>query len=196
MRILVVDDHRLFCEGLRLILARAWPGSSVAIANDALQAGDFLRRGRCVDLVLLDLNLPGLAGVDALKHLLPLCGAAPVVALSGSASPETISDVLSHGATAFLPKDTDWTDLIERLQHIAAKRDKSEDEDAVPGSGELTPRERAVLSCLVDGSSNKEIARNLGVSEVTVRVHLKHAFAKLGVRNRTQAVASLIRTMG
>ena len=194
MRILVVDDHRLFCEGLRLILARAWPGCSVAIANDALQAADFLRRGRSVDLVLLDLNLPGLAGVEALRHLLPLCKGAPVVAVSGSASPEAINEIVNNGAQAFLSKDTDWTELSERLQHIVAKRGKPEDGDSLPGSDELTPRERAVLSCLVDGSSNKEIARVLGVTEVTVRVHLKHAFVKLGVRNRTQAVAAMIRS--
>ena len=204
MKILLVDDHALFREGLKFLLHRLDTTLEIDEAGDCAQA---LQRaaGRTYDLILLDLKMPGGDGLDALAALREATLVVPLVVLSGEDNPASVRAAIERGAMGFVPKSSTPEVLIQALRLVLARSvylppsvlkaaDAAPKAAAIPAvAGEaslfgLTPRQMDVLRCVIHGKSNKLIARELDVSEATVKAHLSLVLRALGARNRTEAV--------
>ncbi len=204
MRILLVDDHTLFREGLRHLLGALDERVQMDGASDCAEALERLGSGT-YDLVLLDLKMPGLHGLDALATLRSTAPATPVVVLSGEDDAKIVHAAIECGAMGFIPKSSTSEILIQAMRLVLAhgvylppavlnagpgaraaplSLPEQPGED-LPG---LTPRQMDVLRCVLKGKPNKIVARELNVSEATVKTHLTAVFDALGVRNRTEAV--------
>ncbi len=207
MRILVADDHTLVRRGLHLLLTKLYPETEVLEAGDVDQALRVAAAQPQLDLVLCDLAMPGmeqLKGLQALRQRLP---GVPVVILSGHSNPDDIVKAIEQGARGYILKSaSDETfrhavslvlsgeiylpsdAFLDRQQRWVGNR-------SAPGVAfapsnplsSLTERQRDVLTLLMGGQSNKEIARNLGLLESTVKAHVKIILDKLDAANRTQA---------
>lgn len=206
MNILLVDDHALFRGGLKFLLQQLDTGLVLDEAGNCAQALERAAAGR-YDLILLDLNMPGLNRLDALEALRDAAPDAPVVVLSGESDPAVVRAAIERGAMGFIPKSATPEVLIQALRLVlahgvylpvemldAAKTPfsalpaaltDSAFAQALPG---LTPRQMEVLRCVIQGKPNKVIARELDVAEATVKVHLSSVLRALGVHNRTEAV--------
>ena len=198
--ILIADDHPLFREALRLAVMRILPDAQLHDADgiDALHA--LVDAHPHADLLLLDLNMPGVQGYGALVHLRGLHPQLPVVMVSGREEPATIRRALEHGAAGFIPKSSDATTIGEAISRVldgerwmppglpAGETPDAEERDIARRVGELTPQQFRVLQMLATGRLNKQIADALNVSEATVKAHMTAVLRKLGAGNRTQAV--------
>jgi DNA-binding NarL/FixJ family response regulator len=193
-RVLIADDHPLYCDALRAVVPQACPGAEMSEAASQDEVLGAVSGPRAFDLVLLDLNLPGAVGLSCLHALKRAAPATPIVVVSAVGDPKIMQDTIMAGASAFIPKSAPGQVLINALRVIiaggtymptgvlAALR-----AEAAPAHGELTLRQRRVLELLSTGLSNKRIARELEISEITVKAHVSAIFRKLGVTNRTQA---------
>ncbi len=203
MRVLLLDDHPLFREGLKGLLMGLEPSVRVEQGSSAEDAESF--QGQVFDLVLMDLNMPGSQGMQALARIKTMFEAAAVVVVSGDESPETIQRAIQHGAAGYVPKTTDPSVTIQALRLVLAQgtylppealRQPGPAADALPSPAEpaptwpqeLSPRQLAVLRCLLQGKPNKVIAREIGIAEGTVKAHLWAVYQLLGVSNRAQAM--------
>lgn len=194
MKILIADDHGLVRDTICDYLQRE-SAMEVSAAADLPSAMDTLRAGGPFDLVLLDLDMPGMNGLDGLETALRLNNEHPVAILSGVATREMVEQALSAGAMGYLPKTMAAKSLIHAVRLLASGERYAPLEFLTgPASGPkaaegfaLTRREREVVVRLVRGKSNKEIASDLVLSEATVKLHLKTLCRKLGARNRTHA---------
>lgn len=188
MRLLIVDDHPIVREGLVAALERR-EGFVIAgafgSAEEAIDAASRLQP----DVVLLDLELPGMSGVEAVSKF-----AVPVVVLTAYASDEQIERALQNGARGYLLKGA-AVDDIERAIRSVARGELWLDPRiaarvvAISSAPRLSPREREVLALVTRGQANKEIAAALGITERTVKFHMTAILNKLGAENRAQAVA-------
>jgi DNA-binding NarL/FixJ family response regulator len=197
LRVLIADDHPLYCDALRAVVPQACPGADIFEANSQEQvlAAVAAAAGREFSLVLLDLNLPGAIGLSCLTALKKAAPTTPIVVVSAVGDPKIMQDAIMGGASAFIPKSAPGQVLINALRVIlaggtymptgivAALRGG----DGGPARNELTLRQRRVLELLSTGLSNKRIARALDISEITVKAHVTAIFRKLGVTNRVQA---------
>ena len=203
MKILVVDDHPLIVDALTQLLpqlaadvearAAALAGAAIAILDDEPD----------VDLVLLDLALPGVRGLDLLADFMLDYPGVPVVVLSATHDDATINAALAAGARGFIAKTASAVALVESLRNVIdgavcrppAKRAMAAGDGVaigVPALG-LTARQADVLRLLIQGKPNKLICRDLRLSEGTVKVHVSAILKALRVSSRTQAVAELAR---
>ena len=207
IRVLICDDQEVVCEGLQAILQGA-PGIEVAgIARDGTQAVDAVERLR-PDVVLMDLKMPGMNGVEATRILRDRFAEVRVLVLTTYDSEEWVLEAIRAGARGYLLKDTPRADLLRAIEGTATG--KSHVDPEVAGkilqqaarapAGEpsavaatLTERERAVLGLLAHGLSNAEIAGRLFLSEGTVRNYVSTLLSKLGVNDRTQAAVLALR---
>lgn len=184
MKILIVDDHALFRAGLRLILGRlAAPGQLL----EAGHAEEGLALGQAhapLDLILLDLQLPGLAGPDCVRRFRQAFPDCPIALLSGSDEQQLIQDGLAAGARGFIHKSSTPGDMLHVIRDLLERNHRT---PARHQAAPLTARQIEVLVRLCAGGSNKQIALDLGLSDNTVRVHLHDIFRSLGVQTRTQA---------
>ncbi|HWI97369.1 MAG TPA: response regulator transcription factor [Burkholderiales bacterium] len=206
MNILLIDDHALFREGLKFLLRSLDAALEVDEASDCTRALEHAAK-RAYDLVLLDLKMPGVAGLDALAALRDAIPEAPLVVLSGEDNPGVVRAAIEHGAMGFIPKSSTPEILIQALRLVlargvylppavldgaraAAAPEAVSQEAASPGAAMpgLTPRQMDVLRCVIQGKPNKLIARELEVSEHTVKAHLSSVMRVLDARNRTEAV--------
>ncbi len=193
--VLIADDHPLYCDALRAIVPQACPGADISEANSQEEVLAAVTGQRVFDLVLLDLNLPGVQGLSCLQALRRLTPITPIVVVSAVDDPRIMQDVIMGGANAFVPKSASGQVLINALRVIlaggtympagvlAAMRVT----ETAAGRDELTLRQRRVLELLATGLSNKHIARAREISEITAKAHVSAIFRKLGVTNRVQA---------
>ena len=204
IRVMVVDDQALVREGLMTLLDAAPDIVPVAAAADGEEAVALCARHR-PDVVLMDLRMPKLDGVEATRRIRQAQPEVEVVVLTTHADEESILDALRAGARGYLTKDAGIAE-ISRGVHAAADHHALLDpvvqsrliaaatagaRPAPPAAtlpDELTPREAEVLSLIARGLSNSEIAATLVVSEATVKTHVNHVFSKIGARDRAQAV--------
>jgi len=194
-RVLIADDHPLYCDALRAVVPQACPGADISEANSQEQVLSTVAAGREFSLVLLDLNLPGATGLYCRTELRRAAPTTPIVVVSAVGDPKIMQDAIMGGACAFIPKSAPGQVLINALRVIlaggtymptgivAALRGA----DGGSSHSELTLRQRRVLELLSTGLSNKRIARALEISEITVKAHVTAIFRKLGVTNRVQA---------
>jgi DNA-binding NarL/FixJ family response regulator len=216
MVVLIADDHALFRYGISLALESLY-GKDVTIiqASNAEETRRLAHDTPNLDLILLDLMMPGLNGISDLKKFIDTLPPIPVVIVSGSRQRATIRAAIECGARGYVLKSSNG----EILKHVlplvlsgelyvpaqaVANEDAGEPQfegspldeagDFNPDFKSLTPRETQVLKLLTLGYSNKEIARSLGMLEGTVKVHVKSIMKKLGVNNRTQAAIAANRS--
>ncbi len=194
-RVLIADDHPLYCDALRAVVPQACPGAEIGVAASQEEVLAAVAGDRTFDLVLLDLNLPGATGLSCLHALKRAAPATPIVVVSAVGDPKVMQDAVMAGASAFIPKSASSQVLINALKVILAGGtymptgilEALRNADSAAGHGELTLRQRRVLELLATGLSNKHIARELQISEITVKAHVSAIFRKLGVTNRMQA---------
>jgi len=204
LQVIVADDHALIRELLERQLKELADDVRVFHAGTLQQVLDLARSSQPLDLVLLDLRMPGMNGLAGLQAVRQARPGVPVAILSGQIDPQTIREALQAGAAGYLPKTMRAAAMLTALRLIlSGERYVPEsalgtvavpDGDAVGSSGpaELSKRERDVARLLLRGQTNKEIANELQIEEVTVALHLRSTYRKLGVRNRTQAVRLLL----
>jgi two-component system, NarL family, nitrate/nitrite response regulator NarL len=214
--VLIADDHALFRYGISLALESLYKDVTILQAASADEAQRMAHETPNIDLILLDLMMPGLNGIAELKKYIESLPRVPVVVVSGSRQRSTIRAAIEAGARGYILKSSNG----EILKHVlplvlsgelyvpaqAVASDEigttgefetsplEENSDFNPDFKSLTPRETQVLKLLTLGYSNKEIARSLGMLEGTVKVHVKSIMKKLGVNNRTQAAIAANRS--
>ena len=195
-RALIVDDHPLFCDALSLTLRGTSAVAEVDAAHSLGAALDRLGRAPMPDLVLLDLDLPDVDGLDGLLRLRVEVPDLPVVVVSSMAEPRLIRAALAAGAQGFVPKHAGREVFRTALEAVARGRtwlpeglepDTGEGE-AVARLGQLTRQQAKILDLLCQGRLNKQIAWELSIAETTVKAHVTAIMRKLGVQSRTQAV--------
>ncbi len=194
IRVLLAEDHGLVRAGLERLLATVADVEVVGSASDGAEAVELAAETR-PDVVLMDLSMPNVDGIEATRQILAAGGEAQVVVLTSVSDRERILAALDAGAIGYLLKDAEPDELIGGIR--AAARGESPlspkaarallTARAEGERAELSPREREVLRCVAEGKPNKLIARELGISEKTVKTHLTRVFQQLGVTDRTQA---------
>lgn len=206
MRVLVVDDHEVFSDAVAMLLARQPDVRLVGSARDADEAIELLQVGTEdePDVVLMDLDLPGLDGIGATRRIRELSPDSKVVVLTAIQDPEVIADALAAGACGYVPKTSAVDDLMDVVRRAAAGELVMPERDLAPvleqlratsavDEGEvllrsLTRRESEILRSLAGGRTTTEVADALGISALTVQSHVKSILAKLGVHSKIEAV--------
>lgn len=210
LRVLIVDDHTLFRRGLSSLLAR---DGRIVVVGDAPDVGQAQRRALELqpDLILLDNHLPGVTGVEAIRSLLEVAPQARVVMLTVSEDAQDMAGALRSGASGYLLKTMDGDELVEAMVRAArgetvlapemtgklvtaylgaASQPATLEPPASPNASALetlSARERDILRGIAQGASNKEIARDLGIAEATVKIHVQGVLRKLRVSTRVHA---------
>lgn len=204
MHVIVADDHPLVLDALKACFKQLGPDTVIDGVGDLNQALDHADRAESLDLVVLDINMPGMNGLKGLETIKARFPDVPVVLLSGDCDAELVRKGLAHGAAGFLPKKLAGPAMIKAIELVLCgetyvPRTALEQGTVTAGGprglwigqgsalARLTPRELQILGMLCKGHSNKGIARELGLKSVTVAFHLKGVFRKLGVASRTEA---------
>jgi DNA-binding NarL/FixJ family response regulator len=193
LKVLLADDHRLVLDSVRRTLERAGDMEIVGEATNGGQVLPLVRR-TAPDVLLLDLRMPKVDGLTCLEQVRKHCPAVKVVVLSAFTDGERIQAALTRGATGYVVKSVNPDDLPAAVRHAVdgtffgpvGAGSGDNDADAVVEAG-LTERELGILKALARGLSNHAIAKELWVSEQTVKFHLSNVYRKLGVANRTEA---------
>jgi two-component system NarL family response regulator len=196
IRVLVVDDHSSVRKGIAALIQCEPDMEVVADTGDGLEAVNLYRRVK-PDVVLMDLRLPGMGGVEATMAIRKEFPVARIIILTTFDTDEDIYRAIQSGAKSYLLKDAPDDELPAMIRAVFKGEEKLPSRVAEllakrRERADLTPREIDVLNLLVKGRSNKEISSALTVSEDTVKAHLKGLFSKLEVRDRTEAVISAI----
>ncbi|MBB3329644.1 two-component system nitrate/nitrite response regulator NarL [Halomonas campaniensis] len=199
--ILIIDDHPLLRRGVSQLLELE---EDMALIGEAGEPAEGIRLALALDpdMVLLDLNMPGMNGIETLKRLREEGFAGRVVMFTVSDHEEDVVDALQAGADGYLLKDMDPDEMIRQLRQaslgrmvisesltalLAGALRSQRSQPAAPDIQSLTQREREILRELAGGLSNKMIARKLDITEGTVKVHVKHLLKKLNLRSRVEA---------
>ena len=195
MKILVADDHALFREGLNFLLLELGDDVALHQACNATEATELARAHPDLDLILLDLDMPGLDSFTGLRTLRNRHPDIPVVVVSASEDNQDIRRAMEADASGFIPKSMSGRAMLDILRRILdGETYVPEQADGLsftsaedPAAG-LTPRQREVLRLMCAGQSNKAIAQTLGMAEGTVKIHVTAILKALNAANRTQAV--------
>ena len=200
---MIVDDHPLFCDALSMTLRMIGGVETVSDAPDLTTAIEMLGDGTEPDVILLDLNLPDVSGLDGLIRLKQAAGRVPVIVVSSISEPQMMRAAVKAGASGFVPKHSSREVFQQAFQTIAAggihlpsevDMDSdagdaaSEHEDALERMTQLTRQQMKILELICEGKLNKQIAYDLTIAEATVKAHVTAIMRKLGVQSRTQAV--------
>lgn len=202
IRVLLVDDQTLVRAGFRLILSTEPEIEVIGEASDGAAALEFVRRS-CPDVVLMDVRMPRVDGLEATRRLAMVCPGTRVVILTTYDLDEYVFGALQAGATGFLLKDAPPDQLVAAIRAAAAgdallspsitrrlidEFARQPSREPAANLGDLTPREIEVLTLLARGLSNAEIGEELVIGEATVKTHVGRVLMKLGCRDRVQAV--------
>jgi DNA-binding NarL/FixJ family response regulator len=207
-RILIADDHPLFRDALRLAVQDALGDAVISDAGSLKEAIEILSSADDMDLVLLDLKMPGVQGFSGLVLMRSQFPLVPVVVVSGTEDTSVINRAVSLGALGFIPKSASVADMQIAVSSVLEgnvwlpegvdlnAEGNSEVDDLAQRLTTLTPQQTRVLMMLREGLLNKQIAYELSVSEATVKAHVSAILQKLNVDSRTQAVIAASRIDG
>jgi DNA-binding NarL/FixJ family response regulator len=194
LRILIADDHELLRDTLVAFLSSE-DGLETDTAPSFDKACQMIEAHGPYDLVLLDYKMPGMQGIDSLKAAMGMAGGQRVALISGEASKAIAEEALEAGAAGFVPKTLPAKSLVNAIKFMAMGEQyapidfmtSADETETHPLAEKLTQREMQVLKGLTEGKSSKEIARDLDLTEPTIKLHMKTLYRKLEVGNRTQA---------
>jgi DNA-binding NarL/FixJ family response regulator len=201
-RALVIDDHPLFCEALSMTLRAALDVDEIATAASLAAGLAALQAGPAPDVVLLDLKLPDVDGIDGLVRLKRAAPGVPVVVVSALSDDRLIASAIAAGASGFVPKHSQRSVFAAAFRRIwdggvftpegydppSAAPGAPDERDAAARLAALTPQQARILELVCAGKLNKQIAYDLDIAETTVKAHLTAILRKLNVQSRTQAV--------
>ncbi|MDP2561577.1 response regulator transcription factor [Psychrobium sp. 1_MG-2023] len=207
-KVLIADDHPLFRDAIVNIIAGRFSDSQTFETPDMDSTIEFAKSNDDIDLILLDLNMPGMAGLNGLLELRNECPTTPVVVVSAEEEKQTILQTIAYGAVGFIAKSSSKDTIGDAIESVFGgnvylpsdiiRSDDSSSSQSGSQSKEfkvcsetlssLTRRQLMVLRCMTKGEANKQIAYNLNISETTVKSHVSSILKKLGVYNRVQAV--------
>ncbi len=201
IKVIIIDDHTLFREGLQRLLVRHDIDVISSVSNGDEGLNSILKHNP--DIVLLDLRMPNVSGIEVLKNIRAKNKSLPVVMLTTSDDEKDLIDALKNGASGYLLKDMEPDALVVALKdvlkgetivapnlvQILAKFHQGDDSEINITNliSTLTPRESEILELLAEGQSNKLIAKNLGISDGTVKLHVKAILRKLEIHSRVEA---------
>lgn len=186
LNVLIVDDHRLFVAGLMTILHRLPTRLAVTEVDRVEALGEIAPISP--DMVLLDLNLPGVSGRECVRRVVERFPHANIILLTGSDDAKLVADCLAAGARAYIHKSSPPENLLATLRGLIGSIGGATTEPPAELNNRLSPRQQEVLTMLCNGLSNKEIAREMGVTDHTIRGHLAGIYRLFGVSTRTKAV--------
>ena len=201
IRVLLVDDHSLFRSGIRSLLQRH---TEFAVVGEAPDGVEGIKRAKQLqpDVVLLDLHMPGMSGVETLQLMRQDCPHTAIIMLTVSEESEDLALAMRAGARGYLIKNIETDYLLRAIRRAAAgetvvaealtgklvaQLQGGQTERPVSDLDKLTPREKDILACLALGESNKFIARKLDLAESTVKIHVQNVLKKLKLSSRVQA---------
>lgn len=205
-RFLIVEDHPLFREALESAVCVANPEAEILQATSIDEALDVLGSTHAVDLILLDLSMPGTTGLSGVIRVRKAFPKTPVVIVSGFEDKEIIRSVLSLGVSGYIPKSTSKRELADSIREVLrgsiylpkrfrdvarARRTKAGNLDLLKRLHDLTPQQLRVLDMVRRGLQNKQIAYELKICETTVKVHVSEILRKLNVLSRTNAIIEI-----
>ncbi|MEO0913733.1 MAG: response regulator transcription factor [Pseudomonadota bacterium] len=196
---LVIDDHPLFCDALELTLKSVAEFTDVATADCLTAALELLEEATPPALILLDLNLPDVSGLDGLIRLKRRAEKSPIIIVSSMTDNSIISGALVAGASGFVPKHSRRSVFKDAIEHIrdggtytppgfVPGSPTGENIDTLSRLSSLTNQQGRILELICEGKLNKQIAYDLSIAETTVKAHVTAIMRKLGVQSRTQAV--------
>lgn len=209
MKVLIADDHALLRDGLKPFVSKVDDAVTILESCDYPSTHEIMAAAK-PDLVLLDLRMPGMDGTDGVLRLRRAFPEAKIVIVTGWVTRSDVIEAMRLGVVGYLPKSLNGTAMLHALRLIlcgvpyypsevlvadaapALVAESSQPNERSPLSA-LTRREYEILTQLVGGASNKEIAKVLGLTEITIKSHLRNVFRKIGATNRTQAVALALR---
>ena len=202
--ILIADDHPLFRGALQQVIAQIYPDATLHQAANVGELHQQVDSHRDIELLLLDLHMPGALGFSALSWFVGQHPATPVIMISANSHPNTVRRAIDHGAAGFLSKSAEIQGMADCIAQVmagerglhpgleaAGKGASLQSLDVADALASLTPQQFRVASMLVEGLLNKQIAYELNVKEATIKAHMTEIFRKLGVQSRTQAVLAL-----
>ena len=200
MKILIVDDHSVVREGVAALLLSGFAGSCVLEAHDCARGLDIVEEHADLDIVVLDLGLPGMGGMSAIPEFGRRRPTLPVIVLSSSENAHDVKEALALGALGYVPKSASRQTLLDAMEFVLKGHVYVPPFTLLPDAApvvaceaveepppHLTTRQLEVLKLLSRGLSNKEIAARLHISVAPVKNHVHHVLAKLGVQRRGQA---------
>ncbi|MDA5094671.1 response regulator transcription factor [Aliiroseovarius sp. KMU-50] len=201
LKLLLIDDHPLFCDAMAMTVGEIFDAPIIQTAATLKEA--LVRVDHTLpDLIVLDLNLPDVDGIDGLIRLKQASPDAKIVVVSSISDNRITTSVLDAGAVGFVPKGSPRNELVRAFQLVADGEIYTPEDFVVPQGGlrsqashdvveklaSLTPQQSVILNLICEGKLNKQIAFDLSIAETTVKAHLTAIMRKLGVQNRTQAV--------
>jgi len=197
IRVLIVDDHAILRMGLASLLSSK---CEIEVAGDASDGPSGIRKALKLkpDVVIMDLMMPGMDGIEATKELLAKAPESKILILTTFGTSNGINDALEAGAMGAVMKNCDFSELADAIRAVASgKRYVAADVERIlsadPPVAALSPRQTEILQSIVRGLSNPEIAKQLGISVDMVKEHVESLFQKIGAANRTEAVAIAFR---
>ncbi len=200
LKVLLVDDHKLFRSGVKALLARQ---PDLEVVGEAADGIDGVKQARQLnpDVVLLDLDMPGVSGLEAVRTLTEELPQTRVLMLTVSEDAEDLLDTLRAGAAGYLLKNIDTEYFVDAIRRAASGESvvspemtgklvaglKRKESTTLPDKARLSAREREILVVIARGASNKEIAREFELAESTVKIHVQNILRKLNLTSRVQA---------
>jgi NarL family two-component system response regulator LiaR len=209
LKVFVVDDHRMFTDALEVLLESEKDVVLVGRTATGEEALETLRDD-CPDVLLMDVDLPGMDGIEATRRVKEMCPSTNVVVITAFQTRETIARAIEAGASGYIPKTRAADELVEVIKLAASGETIMPAEEIAPVLArlqdgrqvrtdeemrltQLTSREVEILQCFAEGNSVKEVARLLYISPGTVQTHTKNILAKLGVHSKLEAVTLALR---